>query len=98
MRAEFLVMIQRAYDEVHTALWGALVAFLLFFPVAMLPQIKAGRAALDAQVASEISAENDSYCRRFRFVPSTPDYRSCLDELQRLRSSIEKRIAADYEF
>ena len=98
MTEELFAMIQRAYEEVHTALWGALVAFLLFFPVAMLPQIKAGRAALEARVASEISAEDDSYCRRFRFVPSTPGYRSCLDELQRLRSSIERRMAADYEF
>ena len=90
-------LIQRLYDEVHRALWAGLVAIFLCFPI-MLPRLQESRAAYEAQVATEISAENDFYCRRFQFIPGTEAYRSCLDDLGILRASAEKRLAADYEF
>jgi hypothetical protein len=98
MLKQWMPPIGRVYDQINTALWGGLIAFLLFFAVVVLPHVKKDQAAYEAGVAAEISAENDSYCRRFRFVPATDAYRSCLDDLQRLRMSIEKRVAADYEF
>ena len=77
---------------------GGPIAFFLFFTVVVFPYVKKNQAAYEAGVAAEISAENNSYCRRFRFVPATDAYRSCLDDLLRLRISVEKRVAADYEF
>ena len=91
-------LIQRVYEHINTALWGGLVAALLFFAVVVLPHVQKGRAAYEAQVKAQVSAENDTYCRRFQFVPGTQGYRSCLDDLQSLRKSVEKRIAADFEF
>ncbi|MGN6590467.1 MAG: hypothetical protein ACTHKE_09270 [Sphingomicrobium sp.] len=97
MPTELKAWVQRAYDQVHAALWAGLVALILLYPI-VLPQMRERWAAYEAQVAAETSAENDSYCRRFQFIPATNAYRSCLDDLQRLRASIEKRLAADYDF
>jgi hypothetical protein len=91
-------IIRRLYHEVHTALWAILIAFLFFFPTVVLPQIKNSRAAYEAQLSAEISAENDFYCRRFGMQPGTLAYRSCRDDLRLLRASVEKRVAAEYEF
>jgi hypothetical protein len=98
MTEQWMPAIRRVYDHINTALWGGLIAFLLFFVVAILPYVKEGRAAYEAKLAADTSAENDSYCRRFHLIPATDAYRSCLDDLQRLRISVEKRVAADFEF
>ena len=98
MTAKFMPVIERAYDAINTALWGGLVAFSLFFAIVGLPQLKAGWTAQETQTAAEIAAENDSFCRRFQFAPATDAFRSCLNGLNRLRASVERRIAEQYDF
>jgi hypothetical protein len=98
MAAKPLPVIERLHTEVNTALWAGLTAFLIFFSVVTLPRIEQNQAAYRVAQATEISAENDSYCRHWKFLPGTDVYRSCLDDLQTLRNSIEKRVLEDYEF
>lgn len=98
MPLNWMPLMRRMHHEINTALWACLIAALVFFTVFTFPHIKERQAAYEANVAAEISAENDAYCRRFNLVPVTDAYRSCLDDLQRLRMSIAKRIAADFDF
>jgi hypothetical protein len=91
-------LIQRVYEEINSALWCGLLAVVPLSAVVVLPHVTEATAAYEAKVRAEISAENDNYCRRFQLVPATEAYRSCLDDLQRLRKSVEKRVTADFEF
>jgi hypothetical protein len=88
----------RLHVEINLALWSGLIAALIMFGLFVAPNMKALQADWQAARAAELSSENDSYCRRWRFVPGTHDYRSCLDDLHALRSSIEKRFAAENDF
>ena len=97
MAVKPLPFVQRVHAEINTALVAGSAAVLVFFVVFTLPYIHQNQAAYRAAEATEISAENDAYCRRWNFMPGTDVYRSCLDDLQTLRGSIEKRVLEDYE-
>jgi hypothetical protein len=62
------------------------------------PNIRAYQAAWQAARASEISSENDLFCRHWNFVPGSMAYRSCLEDLQTLRESIARRLAEERDF
>jgi len=98
MQGKKMTLLRSLYWEINKALWASLTAFVIFFAVLVLPNIRQHQAAYRAALSSEISAEADYYCRRFTFVPGTSAYRSCLDDLQSLRASTEKRIAAEVDF
>ena len=98
MRDKKITLLRSLYWEINMALWASLTAFVIFFAVAVLPGIREHQAAYQAALSSEISAEADYYCRRFTFVPGTLAYRSCLDDLQSLRASAQKRLAAQLDF
>jgi hypothetical protein len=92
------LLVRRLHFEINLLLWSGLIAFLIIFGLFMAPNIRAYQAAYEAVRASELSAENDVYCRRWNFVRGTNPYRSCLDDLHSLRKSIEKRAAAENDF
>ena len=98
MQGKKMTLLRGLYWEINTALWAGLTAFVIFFAVLVLPGIRQHQAAYQAALSSKISAEADYYCRRFTFVPGTSAYRSCLDDLQSLRASAERRIAAEFDF
>src|SRR3569832_302206 len=98
MQGKKMTLLRSLYGEINKALWASLTAFVIFFAVFVLPGIRQHQAAYQAALSSEISAEEDYYCRRFTFVPGTSAYRSCLDDLQSLRTSAEKRFAAEFDF
>ena len=98
MRDKKITLLRSLYWEINKALWASLTAFVIFFAVLVLPGIREHQAAYQAALSSKLSAEADYYCRRFTFVPGTLAYRSCLDDLQSLRASAEKRFAAEFDF
>jgi hypothetical protein len=91
-------VIRTLHFEANLALWSGLIAFLIMFGFFVAPNIRAYQAAAEAEKRSELSAENDMYCRRWNFVPGTAAYRACLDDLQALRTSIERRLAFENNF
>lgn len=98
MRDKKITLLRCLYWEINKALWASLTAFVIFFAVVVLPGIRQHQAAYQAALSSKTSAEADYYCRRFTFVPGTLAYRSCLDDLQSLRASAQKRLAAQLDF
>jgi hypothetical protein len=98
MAKQWMPIIQRLHFQINLMLWSGLVAFLIVFGLFFAPNIRANQAAWQITRAAEISSENDVYCRRWNFTPSTDEYRSCLDDLHGLRNSIEKRSAEDMDF
>jgi hypothetical protein len=91
-------LIRHLHFEINLALWSGLVAFLIMFTVFVAPNLRAYQAAYEAVRASEISSENDMYCRRWNFIAGTNAYRSCLDDLHTLRKSIENEAATENVF
>lgn len=71
---------------------------MIFFTAFTFPHIRENQKAYRAAETAAISAENDAYCRQWRFAPGTVLYRSCLDDLITLRASVQKRLADEYEF
>jgi hypothetical protein len=89
---------KRLHGNVVRALWAGLTGVLIFFAVVTLPYIRENEAAYRVSEATEISAENDVYCRGWNFQPGTSNYRSCLDDLTKLRASVLKRFSEEYQF
>ena len=98
MSEKWMPVVQRLHFETNVALWSGLIAFLIVFGLFVVPDITKYQAAYQAAKASQVSSENDAYCRRWNFVRGTGAYRSCLDDLQTLRNSIEKKLVADTDF
>jgi len=98
MEGKKMTLLRSLYWEINKALWASLTAFVIFFAVLVLPGIRQHQAAYQAALSSKISAEADYYCRRFTFVPGTSAYRSCLDDLQSLRASAQKRLVPELDF
>ncbi len=98
MPEKWMLLVRRLQFETNLLLWSGLIAFLVTFGLFLGPNIRAYQAAFEAVRASELSSENDMYCRRWNFVPGTNAYRSCLDDLHTLRKSIENRAAAENDF
>ena len=94
MRDIKITLLRSLYREIN----ASLTAFGIFFAVTVLPGIRQHQAAYQAALSSKISAEADYYCRRFTFVPGTSAYRSCLDDLQSLRASAQKRLVPELDF
>ncbi|MBS0247577.1 MAG: hypothetical protein JSR61_13240 [Proteobacteria bacterium] len=86
------------YDNVHAALWAALIAFLFYFALVIAPKIPDNRAAYEAQQHFEISAENNLYCKKFGFTPETRAYARCILDLEALRAKIKQRLAEEADF
>ncbi len=98
MLEKWMPLIRRMRFETNLMLWSGLIGFLIVFGLFVAPNIMAYQAAYEAVRTSELSSENDIYCRRWNFVPGTSAYRSCLDDLHTLRKSIENRAAAENDF
>jgi hypothetical protein len=98
MGERLIPLLRRIYADINAALWSALAAGIFLFAVVTLPHIKENAAAYRMAQDADVSAENDLYCRRWKFIVGTAAYRSCLDDLNALRASIEKRLAEQDEF
>ena len=91
-------LVRSIYDEVHAALWALLVAGVLYFLTAILPQLPAKRAEAERQRIREIAAENRYYCGKFGMPAGTHFHVQCVLELQELRARIERRLMEDEQF
>ena len=98
MPTRWLPLLQRIHHEINIALWASLTAMLIMFVIFVAPNIKEAQAKQQSVFHAEVSAENDHYCRRWRFRAGTNDYRSCLDDLWQLRKSIAERLEQDQWF
>jgi hypothetical protein len=98
MSKNWMPLIRRLHFEIHLAFCSGMVALLIMFALFVAPNIRAYQAAYEAVRASELSSENDMYCRRWNFIAGTNAYRSCLDDLHTLRKSIENRAADENDF
>jgi hypothetical protein len=98
MSGKWKSAIQRLQQANIRALWGGLGAALIIFIIFTLAFAKERQTASEALEAAEMAAQNDHYCQRFNFIPGTENHRSCVDEIQSLRASIQKRTDEKYSF
>lgn len=87
----------RIYDEVHIALWAALLVFVLWFSLFVAPQMPEARARAEAQRIHEIAAEHNYYCAKFGMAEGTRAHPQCVLDLQAFRTIVEQRLAADLQ-
>jgi hypothetical protein len=96
MNSELKQKISKPYDYVHTMLWSALAAFLIFFALYAMPNIRAAQAQLGAARILEIAAEHEALCAKLAMGAGTPVHDQCIRAIQEFRGAVEKRISDDF--
>jgi hypothetical protein len=91
-------IIQIVYDNIHAALWAALLVSVLYFTVVVAPGMPAARALFEYHRLQDISAESHSYCEKWGMPAGTPRHETCVHDLHAIRANVEKRIADDSFF
>jgi hypothetical protein len=95
MNSELRQKISKLYDYVHIILWSALAAFLIFFAIYTIPNIRAARAQMEATRILEIDAEHETLCTKLAMGTGTPAHDQCIRAVQEFRAAVEKRISDD---
>ena len=88
----------RAYNNVEAALWATLLAFVIYFIVFIIPNMREIREKNERALVQEIAAENVSYCEKFGMRVGTEKHNQCLLDLGEFRMKVEKRMSDDSEF
>ena len=91
-------IIHGIYDNVHAALWAALLVFVLYFAVFVAPKLPEARARAESQQILEISTENRFYCEKWKMLVGTHEYTQCTLDLQAIRAKVYQSIADDIDF
>ena len=84
--------VNRIYDNVHAALWAALLVFVLYFAVFVAPKLPEARARAESQRVLEISVEHNFYCEKWGMRAGTLAHTQCMLDLQAFRAKVEQRI------
>ena len=87
-----------AYDYVNTMLWACLAAFLVYFAIYTIPQIKAAQAQAEATRLLEIAAEYEAFCVSLGMGTGAPAHQRCLHAVQAFRADVERQMADDSQF
>lgn len=90
--------VQRIYDTVHSALWAFFLASVLFFILFVFPKIPEISLQVEMHRAKTIAAENEACCAKLGMAKGKQKHDECLFEIERFRSEVEKRIAAESSF
>jgi hypothetical protein len=91
-------IVGRVYDDVESALWAILFAFVIYFIIFIVPRLSEIRAQNLKHLSDEIAAENASYCAKLGMKDDAQKYRQCLMKLGDFRLKVEKRVDQQYEF
>ena len=88
-------LIGRVYDYVEVALWATLFAFVIYFVVFTIPNMREIRAQNERTQVQEITVENALYCEKFGMKVGTEKHNQCLLDLAEFRTKVEKRMHDD---
>ena len=75
----------------EAALWAALLAFVIYFVVFVIPNMREIRLQNERAQVQEIAAENATYCEKFGMRVGTDKHNRLLD-LREFRMKVEKRM------
>ena len=87
-------VVKRAYDTVEIALWGGLLAFVIFFIVFVAPNVPKTQAIQEAARLHALGEEQEHYCEKWGKQAGTREHASCVLDLQEYRATIERQLLA----
>jgi hypothetical protein len=90
-----MAVVRRVYDVVESALWAALLAFVIFFLIRVVPSIPENARRAESIRMLNVAAENSVYCERWGMKRATHEHTLCTMDLQELRRKIERERADD---
>ena len=93
-----MAVVRQVYDWVESALWAALLAFVIYFVIHILPNLPESVRHAESMRALTIAAENHSYCEKWGMRSGTHAHSLCTIDLQQLRKSIQHDLADDGVF
>ena len=93
-----MAVVRQVYDWVESALWAALLAFVIYFLVNVVPILPEMTRRAESTRALKIAAENRSYCEKWGMKSGTREYSLCTIDLQQLRKSIERDLSDEGVF
>jgi hypothetical protein len=82
----------RVYDDIETALWAMLFAFVIYFIVFIMPNVSETQAQRERIGVLEIAAENEAFCEKLDIKRGTDKYNQCLLHIGQFRLNAEKRV------
>jgi hypothetical protein len=88
-------LISHVYDNVHAALWAALLAFVIYLGIFVIPMLPSIREQYQRVRAQEIADENVLYCNKLNMKMGTQAYNECLLVLGDFRLKVEQRISSE---
>jgi hypothetical protein len=93
-----LATIGAFYDHVHLALWASLVAFLVYFAVVVVPNIRSAQARNLILQVQQIAAEHEFYCDKLGMGAHKQSHDQCILDLQAFRAQVEARVYDENQF
>lgn len=90
-----IALLRAIYDEVHLALWAALMALVIYFSTFVAPRLPQARATAERIRLEEIGAEDQAFCAKWGMGRLTAMNGQCLLNLEEFRTKVEERIARD---
>lgn len=91
-------LISRIYNDVHAALWAALITFVLWFVLTVAPHFPEASRQAQIERIIEVTHENSLYCEKFRMPPGSREHDRCMLDVQAFRAAVERRIIAENSF
>lgn len=82
----------RLHSEIECALWAILFAGMLFFAVFVAPGIPEAQRRAAAADAAQFTATCSQYCEKWGLARGSLRHSECVQDLNRFRADIEKRL------
>ena len=79
------------YKAIERALW-VLGPVLILFLLLNVPAMQAAREQREADIATDIAAENLEYCSKWGMPAGTGGHDDCVRDLTRIRGRAEQRL------
>jgi hypothetical protein len=95
MSPKIRVIASRVYDNIESALWAMLFAFVIYFITFVLPKLPEIQAQSARVRVEEIVAENASLCEKLSIKRGADKYNQCLLDVGEFRLKVEKRVYDD---
>ena len=90
-----LTLIRQVYDYVECALWAALLAFVIYFLIGVVPNLPEMTRRAEGVRVLNVAAENSSYCEKWGMKRGTHAHTLCTMDLQDFRKHIERDLAEE---
>jgi hypothetical protein len=90
-----MTIVRQVYDCVESALWAALLAFVIYFLIHFVPSLPEAARRAESIRTLRIAAETSALCEEWGMKQGTHEHTLCTMDLRKFRKKIEQEFADD---